>query len=148
MNTLKLELYGVSGWIEPAVRIVIDGVDLVERAHAAELFFATAEGHPETAGWYAGLPRSEVAPPAERLFGRDPFYDLDKVALLVCAGCGEEGCWPLLARIEVAEDQVAWRDFEQPQRPGWNLSALGPFVFERKQYQDAIAALGNIGSNR
>ena len=145
MNRLELEPYRVSGWIEPAVRILIDGVDLVERVHAVELPFAKQEGHEESAGAYAGLPVSEIAKPSERFLGKDQLSYLqmsEKIALLVCPGCGEEGCWALLAEIEVLDNRIIWRDFEQPHRPEWTLSSLGPFVFERADYEAAIAELG------
>ena len=63
----------------------------------------------------------------------------DKTVMLVCADCGEPACWPLMARIEVEEKTVTWTDFEQPKRPEWDLSGLGPFEFDRKQYEGALA---------
>lgn len=52
----------------------------------------------------------------------------EKTVLLGCE-CGEPGCWPLMARVEVGAEQVAWSDFEQPhRRDNWAYAGFGPFV--------------------
>ena len=145
-NVLRLEIY-VDDWSRRVVRVIVDDVDLAELAQAVEQPFAVAEGHPANAGSYGGLPVEDVARPSRRFWGHDPFYGetRGKVALLGCGGCGEEGCWPLAVRVALSADIVMWSDFEQPHRPQWNLSTLGPFVFARAQYEAAIAVLGNDG---
>jgi hypothetical protein len=145
MNELRLEVYRVEGWSFPVVRVLIDAVDLVALARTIERPFADAEGHPDIAGGYGGLSVSDVAAPSRRLWGEYACYGDhgEKVALLGCGGCGEEGCWPLAARIDRSNDTVTWSAFEQPHRPEWDLSALGPFVFDRHQYEAAISALGD-----
>ena len=71
--------------------------------------------------------------------------DRGRAWLLGC-DCGEVGCWPLDARIEVTDDLVMWQDFQQPHRPERDYRSFGPFVFGRKEYDravaDAVAALG------
>src|SRR5689334_6424066 len=32
-----------------------------------------------------------------------------------------------------------WSDFQQPHRPHWNYAALGPFVFDKVQYEETLA---------
>ena len=122
----------------PVVRVRIDGTDLVDLAASAEQPFAEAEGHPDMAGGYDGLmPRDWLELPEQ--------YDADgRAAVLACA-CGEVGCWPLRVRIEVAGDRVVWSDFQQPHRPGWDLAALGPFEFERHQYEAEVLRIQAIG---
>jgi hypothetical protein len=66
-----------------------------------------------------------------------------KSPLLGCL-CGEWGCWPLLARIVVAEDSVTWSEFEQPHRKGRDYSAFGPFSFVRTQYERALVELQSM----
>jgi hypothetical protein len=62
------------------------------------------------------------------------------VPLLGCT-CGEWGCWPLLARIVVAEDSVTWTDFQQPYHKERDYSGFGPFSFELRQYKSGLAQL-------
>jgi hypothetical protein len=115
------------------VRVFIDGSDLVDLVRPIELPFAAAEGHPEIAGGYDGLlPRDWLELPEQD--GGD-----GRAALLACAGCGEPGCWPLRARVEVRSGSVTWSDFQQPHRPAWSYASLGPFVFDRAQYDDEVA---------
>lgn len=58
--------------------------------------------------------------------------------LLGCGDCGEVGCWPLEASISVSERTVAWTRFAQPHRRTRDYSALGPFLFDRTQYERAV----------
>jgi hypothetical protein len=65
-----------------------------------------------------------------------------KVAtLLLCSGCGEDGCWPLKTRIEASREGITWSAFRQPHRHDWDLSSLGPFLFDRLQYAREIELL-------
>ena len=63
----------------------------------------------------------------------------DRLVLLSCT-CGQYGCGNVTARIEVGDQRVLWSDFivdgvTQP------LPDLGPFEFERSQYEAAAALL-------
>lgn len=142
INTIRLERYEVKGWVEPAVRIMIDGQDLIDLIRAVELPLAEQEGHPNIAGGYEGLSLSEVAPPSRRFWGTSEENEGgDKVAVLTCADCGEEMCWPFLVRIEVGENYVRWSEFEQPYRKSWSYEELGQFVFDKNKYEQQIASL-------
>ena len=66
-----------------------------------------------------------------------------KVPLLGCS-CGEWGCWPLLARVTTTAVEVRWSDFEQPFRRDRDYSAFGPFVFDRQDYDRALATLSKV----
>lgn len=128
-----------------AVRVFIDDVDLAELAHPIELPFAAAEGHPSIAGTYSGLAPTEVLPPSRHFFGEpDQLFQYgDRVEVLCCQGCGEPGCWPLICRITVRLDTVTWNDFAQPHRgpdsrQPWSYDGLGPFLFDRRQYEEAL----------
>ena len=48
------------------------------------------------------------------------------------------GCWPLEAAIVVSDGVVTWTDFRQPHRQDRDYRALGPFVFDRPQYEEAV----------
>ena len=135
---------GSAGW--DALEIWVGGRPLRKRARDAELPFALAEGNPQIAGQYVGLPPEEVLPPSAHFLGsrESPYHyrEEGKTALAGCE-CGIVGCWPLLARVTVEDDRVTWSDFEQPHRgpgrPGpWRHDALGPFVFARAAYERAL----------
>lgn len=72
--------------------------------------------------------------------------DGNAVLLMQCE-CGEVGCWPLLAKLEVTDTTVTWSDFQQPHRgpqsPAgwWRYDNLGPFSFDRVQYEAALARM-------
>jgi hypothetical protein len=134
-------------YIEPLEAVPwVNGVSLIDLARAVERQFAAREGHPEIAGGYHGLPGSVALGPGSVLLGRlgtdSAALYLDEGQLTVlCCECGEPGCWPLTTRLEVDADLVIWRDFEQPHRAEWDLSTLGPFVFDRRQYEDAVTGV-------
>ena len=46
------------------------------------------------------------------------------------------------ARVLVGKNTVTWLDFKQPFRPRWSYATLGPFVFDRAQYQAELAKIG------
>ena len=126
--------------------IEIDGKSLVAKLKAFETPFAQAEGHPNIAGGYSGLPASSYLLPSRHFFGEQPHPKTReaRVELLGCGDCGEMGCWPILARIDVEKDCVTWSNFQQPHRSGrgksavWDYSHFGPFVFDRAQYEEAL----------
>jgi hypothetical protein len=132
------------------IDIFIDERPLRDFARDAELGWAAAEGHPELAGKYDGLPSEVLA--TDLLVGRpsgiwavlEAAQSAGRVPLLVCE-CGEAGCWPLMATLEITNESVVWRNFRQPHRASWDYKKLGPFTFARTQY---LAALGRARSAR
>jgi hypothetical protein len=142
MNLVTFEIY-VDVLSSHVVRICVDGLDLAYLAGVVEAGLAGAEN---LSGDYGGLTLDEMAGPSRRLWGEDAGYGKEgtKSALLGCGGCGIEGCWPLIADILVSEQTVTWSNFEQPHCPHWNLSALGPFIFDRTQYAASISALNTL----
>lgn len=125
------------------VEILVDGELLTDLVRDTESESAAKEGRPDLAGKYGGLPWENVA--TNLLLGEaDGIWGVleheqgpHRVPLLLC-DCGEPGCWPLLASIEVTADHVTWRDFRQPHRPNWDYSRLGPFSFDKTQYLAAL----------
>ena len=125
------------------VRLLIDGVDLIELVAAVERPFAAAEGHPQLAGSYVGPDPRDAYLPMSHLLGNpapgsDWSEDASSIPLLRCE-CGEWGCWPLLAMVEIGDRIVTWRDFRNPHRPDWDHKLLGPFRFDRRQYEGALS---------
>jgi hypothetical protein len=139
-------------WYGDQIEIHINNENLINCVLAVELPFATAEGSPKIAGSYAGLPAKTYLPPSQHFLGVSPHPEFreGKVEVLICGDCGEFGCWPLLATIFVEEHQVTWKGFVQPHRNDptrqtpWNYERLGPFVFERRQYEAALNAASKI----
>ena len=65
----------------------------------------------------------------------------DDTVLLICGSCGEEGCWPLVAKIRVTDATVEWTRFNQYHREDRDYSPLR-FEFDRKAYEAAVDAAG------
>jgi len=129
------------------IKIEVNGVALPELVREAELPSAREDEEEEMAGNYIGLVAGYMRIDLAGQFlggqGTPMFEDSEgKTALLGC-GCGEVGCSPLMARITVTDDTVRWDDFEQPTRPDWDYEGLGPFTFERAQYERALMAIGD-----
>ena len=59
--------------------------------------------------------------------------------LLGCT-CGNIDDGPFFGTVQVTDNHVTWRDFRNPLASGldWDYSDLGPFVFDRAQYDQAI----------
>lgn len=109
--------------------ILVDGVPLEELVGKVEHGFP---GAGDIAGDYAGLADWHVKEAGHYL------GSARKTELLGCE-CGEAGCWPLLARVEVRAAEVRWSEFEQPFRPKWDYGTLA-FTFDRAQYGAALRA--------
>ncbi|WP_198303494.1 hypothetical protein [Cellulomonas sp. PSBB021] len=116
----------------------IDGASLIDMVRA----FEQVRGF-TPAGGYAGII------PAHFQFGDLADYYLGTASRLwprdghlwvLGCDCGEVGCWPLEAEITVSDQSVWWCNFSQPHRPAWSYAGFGPFVFDRRQYENAVAA--------
>ncbi|AKH15822.1 hypothetical protein [Deinococcus soli (ex Cha et al. 2016)] len=158
-DTLELRWESWDGE-EDTVLVLVNGTPLVELVRRWEDVAAQATGERSLAGSYAGLP-AWCAPEIQTAWlgepqGRSLQAEGDRVTLLICE-CGEPGCWPLLARIEMDGQAVRWLDFQQPYRakpeadplnpqrtptPFWSYEGFGPFVFERAAYTRAVRSLG------
>jgi hypothetical protein len=72
----------------------------------------------------------------------------NEVVLMICSGCFEEGCWPLLATVEEYENSVTWSKLHnhhrsKPKQGGafWDYSAFPTFRFEKENYDAALISL-------
>lgn len=143
MNALRLKIgcrNDPAGGIVDAVDVFVDGGNLVDLAREVELPFAARDRNHHLAGDYVGLPPEAVYAPSRRLLGEpeDRWDDWEgRISLLGC-GCGSVGCWPLQAKIMARNDVVVWDDFVQPHRRRWRHEALGPFTFDRSEYEAAL----------
>ena len=139
MDTVQFTVLERSGTAE--ITISINGTSLIELARTVEQPWADREGKPDLAGSYAGLGPWAFGGTSAHFLDRPRavwFGDGDTV-LLGC-DCGEWGCWPLTADISTGDTTVVWTHFRQGHRD-WDLSALGPFTFERTAYELALRQL-------
>jgi hypothetical protein len=136
-STVRFEIDRLDERVGDARQVVpvLDGRSLVEIVDELE----TRRGY-EPAGGYAGLvPGFFSVGDLKRYYlaKQEPWTGSTPVAVLGCE-CGELGCWPLHARIVVTDDEVTWRDFQQPHRAQRDYSGLGPFTFDRGDYERAV----------
>ncbi len=144
MDVLTIQLEPREGRPGLAARLAINGRDLIELVAAAEAGLGVA-----TPGTYgpASAPKLLML---DGCIGTDePDSDGDgREATVLFCDCGEPGCWPLLARIVATPETVTWQQFRQPYRDQWSYEQLGPFVFDREEYDDAIVAAINEHARR
>ena len=66
-----------------------------------------------------------------------------RVILLVCPECADIGCGAYTVRISMDEDTFIWADFafenNYENEPTAVYPEVGPFVFTREQYMEAIS---------
>jgi hypothetical protein len=55
--------------------------------------------------------------------------------------CGDEAESLIETTIQTGTTTVEWSHFANPLRPDWSYAHLGPFQFDRAQYEDAVAGL-------
>lgn len=124
------------------VHLFVNGEDLLELVRRAEEPYARVDERERMAGSYFGLPPGWVLPPSRHFLG-EPRNDDDaldgKTFLLGCT-CGVPECSPLTARVTMTDNTVTWSEFGNPNHPSWTLDQLGPFIFDRSQYEEALSA--------
>ena len=131
---------------EGALEIVpmINGARLTDLVHA----------HEKRNGWtpddaYGGLIPAyfNFGPMADhyRGCGGDWLDEQPRQAPLLGCGCGEWGCWPLMATIETRDEFTTWSNLRQPFRPERIYDGLGPYRFERAQFESACEVFRALG---
>jgi hypothetical protein len=135
---------------EPRLAILIDGVRLQELVYPIERSFALAEASGDEdeappAGAYAGLDSLDgVFWPSLHFLGEPVLsYSEDRDTVLLGCTCGVWGCWPLSARVDVTDASVTWSGFFNGMRKSWDLGGLGPFLFDRRQYEASLRSTGS-----
>lgn len=123
----------------------VDGVMLTTLVEQ----FERDHGMTDPAGGYGGLI------PTFFRFGRLDRYFLGEsetplierppghILVLGCE-CGEVECWPLACMVDLRDSEIVWHSFAQPHRPARDYSVLGPFVFKRAQYLEALRGLPKV----
>ena len=69
----------------------------------------------------------------------------DRVALYVCAECGDLGCGAFTARIEKSASYITWGDFGFENNYDNTVdrdafTSVGTFHLDRREYEDLINA--------
>ena len=136
------------------VDIAVDGVSLIELVREVERPDAEAE-EAARAGEYPELPpgaftrelagtylplSTRFAWPSRHFLGEPldlPHGGEDGETMLLGCTCGIDDCWALLARVVLTEQTVTWSGFRNNSRD-WDLSGLGPFDFNRRQYEASL----------
>jgi hypothetical protein len=124
----------------PHVRLFVNGEDLLDLVREAEEPYAQVDRQRHVAGAYLGLQPGWVLPPSRHFLGEpeaDEAIPEGKTILLGC-NCGVPECSPLVARVTLTEDTVTWSELGNPNFPSWVLDQLGPFTFNKTQYEAAL----------
>jgi hypothetical protein len=124
----------------PELVIQINGQNFQEMVREAEIPSASREGQPELAGSYCGLDPRFIR--TDYLLGQ-PHEWLDEwpdeTAILRCYDCGEPACWSVHTTITVTNNHIQWANFRHARRHAWTYGDLGPFTFDRHQYEAELA---------
>ncbi len=142
MDTFRLAVEDSNGatknfWAKSAM-VYINGTRLYDLAKAAA-------SEPDN-DWIAPPPQV-LLPPSRQLLGgpdqwedaNEPWFSDGRVAVGAC-GCSFPGCDALLVEIELTDDEVIWHDFHRHNRPSVTYEGLGPFNFDRREYEAALGA--------
>ncbi len=124
-----VELTAPNEWGVRKALLRVDGIPFLDIIREIEVPIAAESGEPDLAGQYDYLNSLSVLPPSRHLLGeaaRPLLKYGEKVSVLEC-DCGCAGCWPLLMRIDVVEDQVIWSEPQQWHRDNW-VYPLGELV--------------------
>jgi hypothetical protein len=137
-----VEVCGGPGRPFDGVSILVNGRRLEDLARIVEMQYAVAEDKPNLAGDYEPLAPADFSSDPTHFLGhpRASWFEDGDTVLMGCP-CGEWACWPLTVRVEVTPVTVRWHDFRTGHRD-WDLSELGPFVFDRRDYEAALQAIG------
>jgi len=129
---------------------VVDVMPEINGALFADMVesFEKGAGFDDPSGGYGGLvPSFYRFGPLDHHFKGKAHVVGGHLPVLGCE-CGEWGCWPLLATVNVGDDRVVWSSFVQPHRTGRDYSEFGAFEFDRQEYETALSDLVHELSRR
>lgn len=122
------------------VALIIDGLPLAEHVREIEAAEIRAKRTNGSAGSYLPMAVADVKGPEHFLGHPEASFFGDGDTVLLGCTCGEWGCGPLTARIEVRDDVVEWHDFRRGFRD-WDYDPLGRFIFDRSAYQNQFETI-------
>ncbi len=126
--------------------IRINGSRLQELVRDIEATQATGDAGDGVPGDYMGLDPQPDSYLIRHLLGEPIVRTSSGISLrttLLRCTCGDSGCWPLQADVRVTDRTVIWSDFRAP-KDEWDLSSIGPFVFDHDQYEQSLSAATSI----
>ncbi len=145
LHTINFEVLPSNISEYDTVEPFINGARLKELITRIERPLALKDEAKVLAGAYEGLPTEFVLLPALHWLGKPHLFYKDKKknpAILVCNESGMMENWALMAKIEVFPRHIVWRKFYQLQRKEkWIYKDLGPFIFDKMQYMEALQML-------
>jgi hypothetical protein len=134
MDTLRLLAHGT-------VRIEVNGIPLL--AHCVDAVRHLGDRAVEQARAYTDVQvdsadlRAHFHGTSDHTWSPDDEEDDDdEDPMLLGCTCGFDHCSPVTARITVTDETVTWSDFRSG--TDWDASLVGPFVFDRSQYDEAV----------
>ncbi len=143
------------GFRLPTINIYINGKNLIDLVDQVENSYRASPEDGMRSQSYIGLHAGYRRDFAEEFLGHK---NRPRSVLLTCT-CLEELCNSIVAKITVSADTVTWSEIRSPflgaETGLWvdmdgsentdgcpiNYSALGPFVFDREQYLNALDEL-------
>ena len=124
----------------PSVDLYVDGRRLLDLVLRAETAARRSAGNPDEPNEYLPMAVHNVRGPQHYLGSPvDYWADPGATALLGC-DCGEWDCHPLTAQVNVGHRDVAWSVFRSATHE-WGPLPIGPFLFDRAQYEAAFTAI-------
>lgn len=129
------------------IHIYINGRDLMDMVEQIEHAALNLQHECDSSTRsYAGLNPDWRPNLRNEFLGNTP----EPYSVVLTCTCYEDWCNSVLTKIHVDSQTVTWRDFTSvlhgEESRSWggipiDYSALGPFVFDRKQYLEALEAL-------
>ncbi|WP_307760990.1 hypothetical protein [uncultured Phascolarctobacterium sp.] len=142
MNTLSFRLdrfeFGADSKPSFVTRIFIDGKDFLDMIVDYEKEFLAIGNEKGAEGGFVPIYISELYNNLTK-HCYNPVFDWE--ANIFGCVCGVTECEPFTIRVDEGRRVVVWYDFSRAFRGDWTYRNLGPYVFEKEQYDDAIARL-------
>lgn len=143
MDTFELKARKVieSHFKGTVVDLYINGVNLIDTLTVFETKMVEQTNDSAMPGHYMGLDPQELY---QNLMNPEKYsWDDKHRSLVLGCVCGDEGCWPMHVDVRKKRDHIIWTDFENRFRNGefdivWDYSEIGPFVFDRKAYEEQL----------
>ncbi|WP_442816101.1 DUF2199 domain-containing protein [Streptomyces sp. NBC_01233] len=146
---VRAQHYFVKGLIEIPV-IGSDEVEIGQIRSVGGRAPRADRGPPQPVGERRARPGRPLRDPLRHFLG-DADPDLrhtptDATAVLGCS-CGIWDCRRLFTRITPTPQTVTWSVFRQPHRPAWGDLAMGPYVFPRPVYEEALTHVVHLAED-
>lgn len=100
-------------------------------------------GHTDFMGCFvSGFPESNRQNADLLLLRQKPALESGRIILYMCPECGDLGCGALTAFVDQNLDTYTWHGFayENGYESPRECQDLGPFLFEKAQYENAIVS--------